>query len=126
MSWKEEAFALHEAKIKYKGKWKPYSPEDQRFLALSVGGEVGEMQNLVKKEWRGDLEEQETRAYKVWRLKLAQEMADVRMLLEVLASCFDINLDKACEGKIDVNLARWPYCRPAVERVRARGKKRRR
>lgn len=34
----------------------PGSLEDRRFLALALCGEVGELANLVKKEWRGDVD----------------------------------------------------------------------
>ena len=34
----------------------PGSLEDRRFLALALCGEAGELANLVKKEWRGDID----------------------------------------------------------------------
>jgi NTP pyrophosphatase (non-canonical NTP hydrolase) len=62
-----------------------YSRTDERFLALALCGEAGELANMIKKRWRdgADLRE-ETR----------DEIADVRIYLELLARCFDIEGDK--------------------------------
>jgi NTP pyrophosphatase (non-canonical NTP hydrolase) len=58
---------------------------DERFLALALCGEAGELANMIKKRWRdgADLTEE-----------IKDEIADVRIYLELLAKCFDIEGDK--------------------------------
>jgi len=77
-TWAEHAAFIHESIVK---KWSPYSEEDRRFLALATAGEVGEILNLIKKDWRGDPGSQVR-----WFL-LAGELADARIYLELLARC---------------------------------------
>lgn len=56
---------------------------DERFLALALAGEVGEVANFVKKEWRGD---------RVDREKLKDELSDVFAYWCLLVRCagFDV------------------------------------
>jgi NTP pyrophosphatase (non-canonical NTP hydrolase) len=58
-----------------------YSNTDERFLALALCGEVGELANMIKKRWRdgADLTEE-----------IRDEIADARIYLELLAKCFDL------------------------------------
>ena len=67
------------------------------FLSLAVCGEVGELANLIKKRWQGD---------KVDRDLLRDEIADIRIYLEHLAHHLEIDLDEACNAKLDVVAAR--------------------
>lgn len=62
-----------------------YSSQDERFLALALCGEAGELANLIKKRWRdgADLTDE-----------IRVELADIRIYLELLAKCFDIEGDK--------------------------------
>src|SRR5262245_4098827 len=62
-----------------------YSNSDERFLALALCGEAGELANMIKKRWRdgADLTED-----------IRDEIADIRVYLELLAKCIDIEADK--------------------------------
>jgi NTP pyrophosphatase (non-canonical NTP hydrolase) len=62
-----------------------FSSEDERFLALALCGEAGELANMIKKRWRdgADLTEE-----------IRDELADVRIYLELLAKCFGVEGEK--------------------------------
>lgn len=62
-----------------------YSSQDERFLALALVGEVGELCNMVKKRWRDNVNLTE---------EIRDEHADIRIYLELLAKRFDIEGDK--------------------------------
>lgn len=62
------------------------------FLALAICGEAGELANLVKKLWRGD---------EVNPNLIRNEIADIRIYLEHISSHLGINLDQACDQKLD-------------------------
>lgn len=85
-------FELHERITA--GLFPAYSNTDERFLALALCGEAGELANLIKKRWRDD----------AWLVdEIREEICDVRVYLELLAKCFDIEgekLDKAVEEKL--------------------------
>jgi NTP pyrophosphatase (non-canonical NTP hydrolase) len=112
MNWQNDAVTIHEVVVK---KWDVWSEEDGRFLALAMAGEVGELLNLIKKQWRGDFTPATMGA---WREKLKEEFADVRIYLELLARSFDVDLDKACEEKMPELLRRWPE---AAKVINAKG-----
>jgi len=48
-------------------------------------GEVGELCNMIKKRWRDNADFSE---------EIKDEIADIRVYLELLAKCFDIEGDK--------------------------------
>lgn len=88
----ENIFELHEKLTKKL--FPAYSSCDERFLALALCGEVGELANMVKKRWRdgADLSEE-----------IKEEIADIRIYLELLAKRFGIEgekLDKQVEAKL--------------------------
>ncbi|MDE2426287.1 MAG: MazG-like family protein [Elusimicrobia bacterium] len=57
---------------------KPGSEEDRQFLALALFGEVGELANFLKKEWRGD-------DVPDLREKVTDELGDCYAYLRLLA-----------------------------------------
>jgi NTP pyrophosphatase (non-canonical NTP hydrolase) len=65
-----------------------YSRVDERFLALALCGEAGELANLIKKRWRDGVDLTE---------EVRDEIADVRIYLELLAKCFGIEGDQLDE-----------------------------
>ena len=71
-----------------KGLFAPFSHTDERYLALALCGEAGELANFIKKRWRGD---------KVDVDEIRDEIANVRVYLELLAACFGIEGDKLDE-----------------------------
>lgn len=72
-TWLDEVLDIHQRVVK---KWQPGTDEDIRFLALALAGEAGELANLIKKDWRGDLID--------WR-KVNDKIADIRVYLELLS-----------------------------------------
>lgn len=71
-----------------------YSNTDERFLALALAGEVGELCNMIKKRWRDGVDLSE---------EIKEEICDIRVYLELMAKCFGIEgekLDKAVEAKL--------------------------
>jgi NTP pyrophosphatase (non-canonical NTP hydrolase) len=72
-----------------------YSNEDERFLALALCGEAGELANMIKKRWRDNVDLSD---------EIREEIADIRVYLELLAKCFGIEgakLDRAVEAKLE-------------------------
>jgi NTP pyrophosphatase (non-canonical NTP hydrolase) len=85
-------FDLHEKMTAHL--FPPYTNHDERFLALALCGEAGELANMVKKRWRDDADLSE---------EIRDEIADVRIYLELLAKCFGIEgekLDQRVEQKL--------------------------
>ncbi len=71
-----------------------YSNTDERFLALAICGEAGELANIIKKRWRDGVDLSE---------EVRDEIADIRVYLELLAKCFGIEgekLDARVEQKL--------------------------
>jgi NTP pyrophosphatase (non-canonical NTP hydrolase) len=92
--WQQRAVGIHDRFLKLaqaKGSLMSDS-EVLSFLALAICGEAGELANLVKKLWRGD---------EVDRDQIRDEIADIRIYLEHISRHLDIDLDKACERKLD-------------------------
>jgi NTP pyrophosphatase (non-canonical NTP hydrolase) len=76
--------------------FEPWSSSDERFLALALCGEAGELANMVKKRWRdgADLTEE-----------IRDEIADIRVYLELLAKCFNIEGEKL-DARVEQKLAK--------------------
>jgi NTP pyrophosphatase (non-canonical NTP hydrolase) len=72
-----------------------YSSTDERFLALGLCGEAGELANMIKKRWRDGVDLTE---------EIRDEIADIRVYLELIAKCFDIEgskLDDRVQKKLE-------------------------
>jgi NTP pyrophosphatase (non-canonical NTP hydrolase) len=72
-----------------------FTSEDERFLSLALCGEVGELANKIKKRWRDGVDLSD---------EIRKEIADVRIYLELLAKCFDIEgekLDAQVQSKLE-------------------------
>lgn len=89
-----DILALHKAMTSHL--FPTFASEDERFLALALCGEVGELANYIKKRWRdgADLTEE-----------IRDEIADIRVYLELLAHCFNIEGDKLNE-RVQAKLAK--------------------
>jgi NTP pyrophosphatase (non-canonical NTP hydrolase) len=80
---KMDILKLHEAMTKHL--FPAYSSQDERFLALALCGEAGELANMIKKRWRDGVDLSE---------EIRDEIADIRVYLELIAHCFGIGGDK--------------------------------
>lgn len=72
-----------------------YSNTDERFLALALCGEAGELANMIKKRWRDGVD---------LTPEIRDEIADIRVYLELLAKCFGIEgekLDEQVRSKLE-------------------------
>jgi NTP pyrophosphatase (non-canonical NTP hydrolase) len=78
-----DLYALHERMTGHL--FPAYSSTDERFLALALCGEVGELANMIKKRWRDGVD---------LAPEIREEIADIRIYLELLAKCFDIEGSK--------------------------------
>lgn len=87
-----DIYALHEKMTRHL--FPAYSNTDERFLALALCGEAGELANMIKKRWRDGVDLSED---------IRDELADIRVYLELLAKCFGIEgikLDVRVEEKL--------------------------
>jgi NTP pyrophosphatase (non-canonical NTP hydrolase) len=95
-------YELHERMTKHL--FPAYSSTDERFLALALCGEAGELANMIKKRWRDDADLVE---------EIRDEIADIRVYLELLAKCFGVEGEKL-DQRVEVKLLK------VVEKHRAR------
>ncbi len=96
-TWKEKAEEIHQRYLKLanaEGELGDHISK-VRFLALAIAGEAGELANPVKKEWRGSV-----RDYVAHDVDVADELADIRIYVEHMASLCGVDLDEACEEKL--------------------------
>ena len=92
--------ADHEHRRRLVGLWEAYCEMDCYYLALSLCGETGELANKLKKHWDG-------RAAPPSRGEIAEEIADVRILLELLAHSLGVGVETAVGEKLQ-EIARRP------------------
>ena len=103
--WAAEIERIHQTAIKRSG-MAPWSQEDIRFLSLALAGEVGELGNFVKKEWRGDFRTLDQR--QSYQKAVMKELADIRVYLHLLATAFHVDLDEAVEEKLPEIRKKFP------------------
>lgn len=109
VTWQEEVWEIHLRAIKKTG-IRVGTDEDTRFLALALGGEVGELQNIIKKAWRGDF------AIEEMIEEIEKELADIQVYLELLARNMRLDLTDAVHAKLPEIRQKFPRPR----RVRAK------
>lgn len=88
-----DIYELHEKMTAHL--FEPYTNTDERFLALALCGEAGELANMIKKRWRDGVD---------LTAEIREELADIRVYLELLAKCFGIaghGLDIAVQLKLE-------------------------
>lgn len=85
-----------------------YSDRDMelQYLALALGGEAGELQNIIKKIVR---RKHHTTGHSNDELEkeVPHEMVDVMYYLFRMAALLEIDLDKAFVEKMEINKARY-------------------
>ncbi|HZP39855.1 MAG TPA: MazG-like family protein [Methylomirabilota bacterium] len=109
--WRGAVVAIHETVRK---QWPAWSEEDRGFLALVLAGEVGELCNVVKQAWRGDGDP-------ICEGKIAEEVADVRIYLELLALAYGMDVDAACTEIVRTTRRdRWPQAAAGIDAALAR------
>ena len=68
------------------------SPKSNEYWGLALSGEVGELNNYIKKEIRDK---------KDFRIEISKEIADVFNYLVLLSKFYGIDLEKAIIDKLD-------------------------
>jgi NTP pyrophosphatase (non-canonical NTP hydrolase) len=93
--WQDRAWAIHQEYVKRAREKGSLTSEAEciNFLALAICGEAGELGNCIKKMGRGD---------SVPSKDLRHEIADIRIYLNQLATHLEIDIDEACEEKLDI------------------------
>lgn len=77
---------------------------NERFLSLALCGEAGELANMIKKRWRDGVDLSE---------EVMDEIADIRVYLELIAKLFGISGDKLDE-RVTSKLKRVAARRKAI------------
>lgn len=89
---------LREANLARQKAWTNDTPVSTLFRAVELGGEVGELLNVVKKIER---ENQGWRGSRATKEDLANELADVVICADLLAIAENIDLDEAIATKFN-------------------------
>jgi len=77
-----------------------FSNQDERFLSLALCGEAGELANMIKKRWRDGVG---------LVAEIRDELADIRVYLELLAKRFGVEgtkLDQQVQSKLKKVIAK--------------------
>ena len=75
--------------------------EERSFLIMGLTGELGELANYMKKEWRDGFDPGR-------RLNILRELADVQGYLNHLAASYGEDLDQLTADKTNELIERWP------------------
>ena len=89
---------LRDKNVARSKEWDPEGKLDISFFGLELAGEVGEACNIIKKIVREELGLRGSRASMD---DLAEELADVAIVLSLTAECAGINLAEAIIRKFD-------------------------
>ena len=76
--------------------------EEVAFLALAMGGEMGELQNVVKKMWRDGQDEELSKA-------LPMEIADVMIYMDHFVKSLNLSVTHIIVAKLQELVIRWPH-----------------
>ncbi len=98
-TWRAVTERFHDARVGERSG----GEDDRRHLVMALAGEVGELCNLVKKDWRkewgddpGDLSRE-----------IGSEIADCAILLHLVARAYSVDLEEAAAEKMGEVLARY-------------------
>jgi NTP pyrophosphatase (non-canonical NTP hydrolase) len=75
--------------------------EERAFLIMGLTGELGELANFMKKEWRDGSSPE-------LLIAIRKEIADVRGYLEHLGASYGLDVDYVTVDKTNELIARWP------------------
>jgi NTP pyrophosphatase (non-canonical NTP hydrolase) len=94
-TWQERSWDIHRRYVELARAKARLTTEGEvrNFLALAICGEAGELANMVKKLWQGD---------EIDPKHLRDEIADIRIYLEHLAHHLGIDIERACEDKVEI------------------------
>lgn len=117
--WIPAQLALHD---NFPNDFTPGSPEDIRYLAASLVAHAGRLLHLITRGWdavprRNDPEDVILSRRETSRARLAREVADVRMFIELLAKSINIDPDVAATirlAELRTQWARVPNIAPAI------------
>jgi len=73
------------------------------YWGLAIGGEVGELQNYIKKYIRNHPKDESKEKL---RLRIAEESADILIYLLILSDIFDFDLRETTYQKQEINIYR--------------------
>jgi NTP pyrophosphatase (non-canonical NTP hydrolase) len=95
--WRERMWCVHSTITKERCG----TPDDVRFVALALAGEVGELCNLIKKDWRQAWGTKVDDEERLWR-EVADEIADVHCYLWLLTRLLNLDLEQITAAKSKV------------------------
>lgn len=89
---------LRIANLERAKEWDPNNLLDSSFFGNELGGEVGEAQNVIKKLERERLDIKGSRDTVE---HLAEELADVIIVIDIIASRYNIDLESSVKAKFN-------------------------
>ena len=101
--WKKNAIKHHKKMFDLASKNEFRPPDEVVYAVMELCGETGELANMMKKLMRGDKS-----VFSVDDVQnLIDEIADVRICAEIVASTLGLDLDQACAQKVEKNMDKW-------------------